>query len=158
MPEVSDKFWQCALELQQFPDVDWKLSQFSEIAGVAFLDCKMPLKIPRFACNICQNLHESPRIVLTKCESLYPGQLAQETWGCTLHTFLPTTTTEKYLQSYRPYREKIWGIDLVIGYRAATEKCSQTIILVMIWAATVFLLPVYSYNHMNFSHANYVCN
>ena len=26
-------------------------------------------------------------------------------WGCTLHTCLPTATTEKYSQSYRPYRK-----------------------------------------------------
>ena len=34
--------------------------------------------------------------------------------------------------------KKIWGINSVIGYRTATEKYSQTIILVIILAATVF--------------------
>ena len=109
LSEVSSNFWQCALGLQKLPDVDWKLSDLSEIAGVAFLNSKIPLKIPRFACNICQTQHESPTIVLTKCKSLYPRQLAQEMWGCTLHAFLPTATTEKYSQSYRPYREIFLG-------------------------------------------------
>ena len=38
-----------------------------------------------------------------------------------------TGLTEKYS----------WGVNLVIGYRSATEKYSQTIILVIILAATV---------------------
>ena len=53
---------------------------------VAFLNCKMQLQIPRFAFNVCQNPHESPTILLTKCERLCRRQLAQEMWGCTLHT------------------------------------------------------------------------
>ena len=58
-------------------------------------------------------------------------------WGCTLHAFyrqpLPrnihrvTDLTQKYF----------WGINLVIGYRYATEKYSQTIVLVIVLAAMV---------------------
>ena len=55
------------------------------------------------------NSARNPTIVLTKCKSLYPRQLAQEMWGCSLHAFLPTATTEKYSQSYRPYREIFLG-------------------------------------------------
>ena len=79
----------------------------------------MPLKIPRFACNICQTPYEIPTIVPTKCKSLYPRQLAQEMWGYILYRQpLPrnihrvTDLTEKYF----------WGINLVIGFRSATEK------------------------------------
>ena len=52
LSEVSSNFWQGVLRLQKLPDME------------------MPLKIPRFACNICQAPHESPTIVLTKCKSL----------------------------------------------------------------------------------------
>ena len=39
-----------------------------------------------------------------------------------------TTTTERYSQGYRPYREEFLGNNLVIGYRSTTEKIYQTII------------------------------
>ena len=109
LSEVSGSSWQCPPGLQNLPGVDSKLSGLSEIAGVALPNYKMPLKIPRFAyaASACQNPHESPTIVLTKCESLYPRQLAQEMWGCTLHTLLLTATAEKYSQSYRGYWEII---------------------------------------------------
>ena len=87
------------------------------------------------------NPHESPTIVLTKCESLCPRQLAREMWGCTLHTVLPTATTGKYSQSYRPYREKkIWRINLVIGYRSATEKY---ILRQLFWSSLWLLRHLY---------------
>ena len=116
----------CAYRLQK--SLDQNLSESSrtpryyvhkfhkclETRGFRLKNCvpklqKSPSKFHELPCNICQLLHESPTIVLTKCERLCPRQKAQEMWGCTLHTCLPTTTTEKYSQSYRPYREIFLG-------------------------------------------------
>ena len=59
-------------------------------------------------------------------------------WGCTLHAFYKRQPLPRNIHRVTDLTEKyFWGINLVISYRSATGKDSQTIILAIILAATV---------------------
>ena len=136
LSEVSSNCWQCALGLQKLQDVDWQLSDLSGICR----SCLPKLQNALENFTICMlhlpNSAQKSNNCTYKVQKPLPETTSTEMWGCTLYAFknrqpLPrnirvTDLTEKYF----------WGINLVIGYRSATEKYSQ-IILVIILAATV---------------------